>query len=145
MTTIEHDNESGSRSGSSPSSDSFVPPPQKDDFTTSKVRTKEESNNPVANKMYEDIKQKIFANLPEEERTKYQRLGEKFHSSFNVGSGTTYDLSTINMEEAVAYVVESLKSGLHPPYLTEDEKVLLESAYGTSWYTQWGYQDSDLV
>ena len=43
------------------------------------------------------------------------------------------------MEEAVSYVVESLKSGLHPKYLTEDEQVLLQAAYGDEWYKEWGY------
>jgi hypothetical protein len=48
------------------------------------------------------------------------------------------------MEESLAYVVESLKSGLHPKYLTEDEIMLLRAGYGDEWYQKWGYKKEDL-
>ena len=44
------------------------------------------------------------------------------------------NLSEINMEEALAYVVQGLESGLHPKYITEDEDALLIAAYGEEWF-----------
>jgi hypothetical protein len=49
------------------------------------------------------------------------------------------------MEESLAYVVESLKSGLHPKYLTEDERTLVRAGYGDQWYEKWGYTSKDLA
>ena len=94
--------------------------------------------------MFQQMQKSMLASLPEEDRQHFQRLGEKFHSSFDITKGEPIDLSTICMEEALAYVVESLKSGLHPSYLTDDEKALLRAGYGDEWFTQWGYQQSDV-
>lgn len=40
-----------------------------------------------------------------------------------------------NAEEvdAVAYVIEGLKAGIHPDFLTEPEVVLMERYYGAEW------------
>lgn len=96
-----------------------------------------------AKEMFDKLRSKFLENLPEEDRIAYQKFGEKFHSSFNVDTGSPIDLSTINMEESLAYVVESLKSGLHPKYLTDDEITLLRAGYGDEWYVQWGYTKND--
>lgn len=95
--------------------------------------------NKLSNEIFNNMRKKFLESIPEEDREAYQRFGEKFHSSFNVDSGSSVDFSNICMEEAVSYVVESLKSGLHPKYLTEDEQVLLQAAYGEEWYKEWGY------
>ena len=101
--------------------------------------TTESQENKLSNEIFNSMRKKFIESIPEEDRQAYQKFGEKFHSSFNVDAGTSVDLSNICMEEAVSYVVESLKSGLHPKYLTEDEQVLLQAAYGDEWYTKWGY------
>jgi len=48
------------------------------------------------------------------------------------------------MAEAVAYIESSLKSGLHPSMLEENEKALLQDNYGDEWYKRWGYVEEDL-
>lgn len=85
--------------------------------------------------------------LPEEEREKFQKIGERLYSSFDVHKGELLpgqDITSIRMEEALAYVVESMKSGLHPKYLTEDEIHLLKAAYGDEWYKKWNYSKEDI-
>jgi len=89
--------------------------------------------------MYEKMKHSFLDQLDEKEKVKFQKFGEKFYNSFNVDTCQPYDTSSINLEESLAYVVESLKSGLHPKYLTEDEKMLVEAGYGKEWYKKWGY------
>jgi len=101
------------------------------------------SKNPVANTIFEKMKKSFLDNAKEEDIEKYQKFGEKFYNSFDVNTGgPTPDC--INMEESLAYVVESLKSGLHPRYLSEDEVVLLRAGYGEQWYKKWGYTEGDL-
>lgn len=97
-----------------------------------------------ASEIFDNLRAKFMEQMPEEDQAAYKRFGEKFHSSFNVDTGAPIDLSTINMEESLAYVVESLKSGLHPKYLTEDEVAMVRAGYGDQWYTKWGYVEKDL-
>ena len=85
--------------------------------------------------------------LPEEERLKFQKIGEKLYSSFDAHKGDVLpgnDANSIKLEEALAYVVESLKSGLHPKHLTYDEIHLLRSGFGEEWFKKWGWEASDL-
>lgn len=85
--------------------------------------------------------------LPAEERAKFQKIGEKLYSSFDAQKGTLLagqDIESIRLEEALAYVVESLKAGLHPKYLTYDEVHMLRAGYGDEWYKKWNYNKEDL-
>jgi len=97
------------------------------------------TSKPIAENMYEQMKNSFLDKLDDKEKEKYQKFGEKFYNSFNVETGHPYDTSTINLEESLAYVVESLKSGLHPKCLTEDEVMLVRAGYGDEWYKHWGY------
>jgi hypothetical protein len=84
--------------------------------------------------------------LPEEDRIKFQKLGEKLYNNFDIQKGTVFKENENNtLEEALAYIVEGLKSGLHPRHLDEDEIHLLRAAYGDEWYTKWNYTKEDLV
>ena len=38
----------------------------------------------------------------------------------------------------------SIRSGLHPSYLNDDEIEVLVTAYGEEWYTQFGFKKEDL-
>ena len=96
--------------------------------------------NKVSMEIFNNMRKKFLESLPDEEREAYQKFGEKFHSSFDVNNGTSVNLSEINMEEALAYVVQGLDSGLHPKYITEDEDALLQAAYGEDWYKKWDYK-----
>jgi hypothetical protein len=85
--------------------------------------------------------------LPAEEREKFQKIGERLYSSFDAHKGEVLpgkDIESIRLEEALAYVVESLKSGLHPKYLDYDEIHMLRAAYGDEWFKKWGYTKEDL-
>lgn len=97
----------------------------------------------MANKFFDRMKKTFLDSASEEDKEKYQKFGEKFYNSFDVNTGNPND-NTIFMEESLAYVVESLKSGLHPKYLTEDEIVLLQAGYGDEWYKKWGYKRDDV-
>ena len=109
--------------------------------TPNDVIEKSKEENKVSMEIFNNMRKKFLESLPEEERDAYQKFGEKFHSSFDVNNGTSVNLSEINMEEALAYVVQGLDSGLHPKYITEDEDALLQAAYGEEWYKKWNYND----
>ena len=108
--------------------------------TPKQVTDKANEENKLSMEIFESMRTKFLENLPEEEREAYQKFGEKFHSSFDVNTGSSVNLSEINMEEALAYVVQGLESGLHPKYITEDEDALLTAAYGEEWFKKWNYE-----
>lgn len=89
--------------------------------------------------LFAAIRSNVEKSMSDEQIEDLKTLGEKFHESFDVTKGMTTNLNDINMEEALAYVVESLKSGIHPSFLTEDELALLGAAYGEEWYKKFGY------
>lgn len=92
------------------------------------------------------IRENLWKNLTEEQKENYDRLAEKFHQSFDVeqGHSRSHNVKEIALEECLAYLVESLKSGLHPKHTTVEERGLLESAYGASWYRAFGFEPNEL-
>ena len=92
------------------------------------------------------IRDHVWKNLSEEQRVNYSRLAEKFHQSFDVETqhSRAHDVKEIALEECLAYLVESLKSGLHPKHTTREERGLLVATYGTAWYLQFGYTKKEL-
>ena len=93
--------------------------------------------------LFESIRKNVEKGMTAGQIENMKVLGEKFHESFDVAKGTIHN-NDINMEEALAYVVESLKSGIHPSYLDEDEKAIMMAGYGEEWYKNWGYASDKL-
>ena len=91
--------------------------------------------------LFDSIRKNVEKGMTQDQIDNMKVLGEKFHESFDVEKGDVHD---IHMEEAFAYVVESLKSGIHPAYLNEDEKAILMAGYGEKWYEKWGYKSDKL-
>jgi hypothetical protein len=48
------------------------------------------------------------------------------------------------MKDAVLYIEESIKSGLHPSMMTLDETELMKSILGAKWYEKYGFVEGDL-
>jgi hypothetical protein len=70
--------------------------------------------------------------------------------SIKDGKGATETVkSTIGanpdlFKESVAYILEGIKSGLHPSLLSSDEKGILSEFLGETWYDKFGYTKEDL-
>lgn len=96
--------------------------------------------------MMTTIREHVFKSMSEEQRSNFTRLAEKFHQSFDVETQHTreHNVKEIALEECLAYLVESLKSGLHPKHTTKEERGLLFAAYGSQWYQEFGYTRSEL-
>jgi hypothetical protein len=92
------------------------------------------------------MKAMINKNLTDEQKKGYERLAEKFHQSFDVENQQQRDhnVKEIALEECLAYLVESLKSGLHPKHMTKMERDLVKSHFKDEWYTYFGYDRGDL-
>jgi len=101
-----------------------------------------------ANEIFNRMKKTFLEKVSDEEKERYMKFGEKFYNSFDVNTGNPVieqdNKIEICMEESLAYVVESLKSGLHPKHLTEDEIAILRAGYGDHWFQKWGYEKKDV-
>ena len=77
----------------------------------------------------------------------YKKLGEGLFKDINFETAKieTKDNLPPFLAHALAYIVESLKSGLHPSMLEEDEIKVLEEIYGKKWYLKWNYTEEDLI
>ena len=87
------------------------------------------------NPMFQQMKQ----SLSKEEQEKYDQIGKEMYESVNFETG--------EVEEAVDVLGQikiMLQSGLHPSFLTYEEKQFLESYLGKTWYLQFGYLENDV-
>lgn len=107
-------------------------------------KTEAPVGNPVATEFFDKMRKSFLEKVSDEEKEKYQKFGEEFYNSFSVDTGHPTDDNCINMEESLAYVVESLKSGLHPRFLTFDEVMMVRAGYGEEWYKNWGYKREEI-
>lgn len=72
------------------------------------------------------------ASMTPEQIAEYQRIGEEMYSTVDFETSTVLDNGE-PLAEGVAYVVEALKSGIHPDYLEEDDVKIMEEVYGKNW------------
>ena len=120
--------------------------------TTSTKVTEEEAQNyfrnriPKGNDMFENLRRTYLDQLSDEDIKKYEEFGKNFHSIDFVNSGTTNTngKNEIKLEEALASVVNQLKSGLHCSFLSDEEKCLVEAQYGKEWYKKFGFDTLEL-
>lgn len=84
--------------------------------------------------------------MSEEQLKKFEDIGKEMYNNID------YELGVIDGEnyprsvaDSVFYITESIKSGLHPTDLPEEEKALLKEVYGKEWYERFGFVEQDLV
>lgn len=87
----------------------------------------------------QDLYDAVKDNFTEDQLRDYQEMGKSMYDDANFETEIPNDHTT-----AVAYTHEMIKSGMHPSYLLEEEKNLMEWAYGKEWYTRYGYTAADL-
>lgn len=82
--------------------------------------------------------------LSPEDLERYKHIGESMYGNVNFEGSKVINNMPPPMAEALAYVEEGIKSGLHPSMLDKNEKALLEDQYGKEWYKNFGYVSEDL-
>ncbi len=79
--------------------------------------------------------------MSDEELQRYKDIGQSMYGDIDFEASKVLNNIPPPMAEAVAYVEESLKSGLHPSMLEENEIALLADVRGDKWYERWGYTE----
>lgn len=90
------------------------------------------------NEMVENAKK----HLSKEDLEKYKKIGESMYK--DIDYETNMYTSPALLDDAVAYITESIKSGLHISFTTKEERDILETFYGKEWYLKFGFTKEDL-
>jgi hypothetical protein len=92
-------------------------------------------NNPMVNAARES--------MTEEDLDHYKKIGESLYGDVNFETSQSLRNMPPPMAEAVAYVENSIRSGLHPSFLDTNEQSLMKDAYGEKWTERFGYVQAD--
>jgi actin-related protein len=76
-----------------------------------------------------------------EQIEEYKAIGEKIHTIDYTNHETE---SAEPLIEFIAYTSELAKAGLHPKFMSDDEKKALKNHYGDLWYEKVGYCREDV-
>lgn len=88
-------------------------------------------------KVFEEMSKSISPELAE----KWKQAGEAMYSNLDENG----DWIPPNKDPGViANIIESIKSGLHPSYLTKDEKLILQGNLGDNWYEDYGFKKEEM-
>ena len=82
--------------------------------------------------------------ITEEEKQKYEKIGEELYGTINFEDEQSINNMPPPLANAVICLEKQLQSGCHPSVFDENEKLLMQDAYGDNWYTKWGYVREDL-
>lgn len=88
-------------------------------------------NNPA--RVNQALYNRAKKNMSPEDLKKYEEVGEKMYNSIDFNTNTVLDQQPENEIESVACLIEAIKSGLHPEYMSEDEVAVLKKHYGEEW------------
>jgi len=81
--------------------------------------------------------------LSAEDIQKYKEIGESMYKNIDYTTSNIHNAPSM-LDDAVAYITESIKSGLHVSYTTKEERDILETYYGKEWYLKFNYKKEDL-
>lgn len=86
------------------------------------------SNHPLTKKAREDLWNNPAKNmLTDEQRAEFETKGEHLYNQMDL------DDMESNIVDAIAYITLQLRSGLHPSFLTSEERDVMQKMYGDDW------------
>ena len=110
----------------------------------------------VEKKLEEKKKQRVYdlfdnpmvrsalESMTPEQVESYKRIGKEMYGTIDFEKSEVLSNLPPPMAEALLYIEEGLKSGLHPVDLSKDEIALLVESYGKEWYKKWNWSEQDL-
>lgn len=75
---------------------------------------------------------------------KYKEIGQHMYGSVNFTDSEIIKTLPAPMYEAVAFIEDQIRSGMHISMLEDNEKAVMQDAYSSNWYERYGYVEDDL-
>ena len=115
--------------------------------TLKENKEKENNENNEKKKVYDPLFdnpmiQQIKDGMSKEDREHYEKVGKELYDSINFETMGTENDDTIN--EVLMQLRIMIESGMHPSYLTYEEKNFLVHYMGKEWYKEFGYLENDV-
>lgn len=83
--------------------------------------------------------------LTPEQQKEYAQIGEYMYNSTDYKTTELGGkIKTASSAELALYALNSVKSGLDPIELSPEELEALKKMYGSNWYTQYGFSETDI-
>ena len=87
---------------------------------------------------FDDSKMIEIANsLSDEDKERYKKIGEEMYNTIDFDNinqqGNNMDHESVHLEN-LSQLKLMLSSGIHPSYLTNEEKDMLKNSYGDKWF-----------
>jgi len=92
----------------------------------------------------QDLYEQVKGMMSPEQIQEYKEMGEKMYNSIDFNTSQILEGQNDPLFESIAYISEAIKSGMHPSFLDDDERKVLEEGYGKEWYTKFGYESLDI-
>ena len=90
----------------------------------------------------------ISDSLSNKDKERYAKIGEELYNTIDFNNindqGSNLSDSNIIELENVAQLKLMLSSGIHPSFLTNQEKDMMKNNYGEKWFEKFGYLEVDL-
>ena len=102
-----------------------------------------------ADPLFDEKRLKEIADgMSEEDKKRYSKIGEEMYNSISFeninsqGSLATQNADEIEIENA-SEIKLMLKSGMHPSFLTTQEKDIMKNVFGENWIKEFGFLEMD--
>ena len=82
--------------------------------------------------------------LSPEDLQRYKEFGEYMYGTTDFARSKALGNIPPPMAESIAYIEAGLRSGLHISDLDDDERAVLQEAFGEEWFTRYGFSKEDL-
>lgn len=86
--------------------------------------------------------QEMKSSLPVEEQKRYEEMGQHMYGNLDEQFNAKGEFNAA--VETVAQLKVMLQSGMHPSFLSKDEREFLENYLGKEWYKEFGYLEADV-
>jgi len=86
-----------------------------------------------------------LASMTPEQIQRYKNIGEEMYGTLDFESSKVLNNVPPPMREATAYLMDLVRSGLHPSMMSDNDKALLVESIGKDWYKRFGYVEQDLT
>lgn len=90
------------------------------------------------------LQKSIEESLSPEQVEKYRNMVEKMHSNIDFEKNAIINNIPPPTHEALAYIEDSIRSGLLPEDLEYNEIELLKNTYGEKWYKKFNFSEEEM-
>ena len=104
-----------------------------------------ENSHSFYNSTSESLVHSALQTMDIDDAKRYKDMGRDYFENLDMESvNDKGDFTPISVKESIQRLLVIIKSGMHPSFLTENDKQILSIEYSKTWYEEFGYTKEDL-